>query len=358
MADSVLDAVYGGAFGGPGLQDILGFQKSLQDNSFLRTAASPILGARFDASTWSPGTATAVTAGQAFLGSILNELAARDEAAQIQKVSAVLPSLYADPMSVLTPQGVDERAFSTMRLGAALNKEANKTALAQELIKQRAEAKGEGLKEQEKIGARLRAYGINASSDPESPQYAAEKQKREIEQKYTDTLLTGDEAKKALETNRAVSSIADALNKNDPLGAKTAIFKYAKLLSPGQVTESDFNNLANTGGPLGALASMYNEITQKGLNYATAKSMKSMLPGLVETQFDAYNQLKNAYLESAKEYGAEPTRVKYIKPIDVGALLGPSDPAEAFALAARKKGLSKEEARAQWNALQAGAPRG
>ena len=169
MADDILSALLGGAYGGPGAQDILGFQKSLQDNSTLRTAAAPILGARFDTRTWSPGTTAAVTAGQAFLGSIMNELAAKDEAAQIEKVTQILPSLYQDPMNILTPAGVDENAFAKLKQGALLNKTvslidiANKAKLAGAV--KRAETEGERLANAVPVGGSL-SSGAEEDSGP------------------------------------------------------------------------------------------------------------------------------------------------------------------------------------------------
>jgi hypothetical protein len=140
-----------------------------------------------------------------------------------------------------------------------------------------------------------------------------------LEQEYTDKLLTGDQGKKALEINKAARNIFEALKKENPLAASTAIFEFAKLQDQaGVVREADEMRVSDPGGPLGRLAQIHNEILAKGKLTPEAKAaMRELVPIMQESTFSQYNQLRDSYLEAAKDYGANPDRIKYVRPFDV-----------------------------------------
>lgn len=98
------------------------FSSTLSDNNLFKMAAAPVLGAKFDNSTWSPATTFGVSAGQAFLGAALQGLGQNWEAEQMNKATAILPQLYENPASVALPEGMASGAFEKMRLAAERQK--------------------------------------------------------------------------------------------------------------------------------------------------------------------------------------------------------------------------------------------
>lgn len=93
------------------------FTASLAANDIYSQMAKPIMGARFNTSSWTPGQTIAATAAQSFLGEALNLFGQRQEADQMAKVSEVMPSLYSNPLAVSAPEGVDPQAFGELKLG-------------------------------------------------------------------------------------------------------------------------------------------------------------------------------------------------------------------------------------------------
>lgn len=98
-----------------GPADLGQFEETLNRNDLYRQAAAPILGARFNTATWSPGQTTAVSFGQAFLGAALNALGNRSVANQMASVNSILPQLYANPSGYAAPDGVDSEAFQGLQ---------------------------------------------------------------------------------------------------------------------------------------------------------------------------------------------------------------------------------------------------
>jgi len=120
MGNDNLAAFLGGSGAGE-YADLNQFEKTLGQNNTLRQIAAPVLGAKFDTSTWSPGQVAATTLGQAFLGTILSKLGENQVADQLGSAASVLPQLYADPASVNAPAGVDPEAFGQLKLSAMKN---------------------------------------------------------------------------------------------------------------------------------------------------------------------------------------------------------------------------------------------
>lgn len=339
--------------------DLTQMYNTLKSNNPYMQAAAPVLGAQFNTSTWSPGTTLGVTAAQAFLGNLLKGYGAIDSSQQLDKVAASLPALYADPLGTATPEGVDPQVYSQLRTNTVARQQAGMAAAAAEERKAKEAAVLEGDKERERIRGKNEGWGIISGSkgsgpaliDPDSPQGKAEKQRQELEQKYTNELLTGKGAERVLQVNTAAQSIVDALKQDSPIAATTAIYKFAKTLDPvGAVRNEDQKMVADPGGPLGQLAMIHNEILQKGKLTPEAKTaMKEVLPSLLGAEFNSYNQVKDNLLTAAKEYGANPERVKYLQPFDIKTALLPSP--QEFAAAAKARGLTREQANAEWLAM-------
>lgn len=122
--EAFLAALLGGSTGstGRGYFDIDQFQKTIAGNDVWKQIAAPVFGAQFDRSTWSPQESLGVSAGQAFLGSLLKGVGQRSEANQMGKLAEVLPELYDNPLGVAVPDGLDPEAFRGIQLSAIREK--------------------------------------------------------------------------------------------------------------------------------------------------------------------------------------------------------------------------------------------
>jgi len=169
-----LTALMAGINGGADLNDLSQFRSTIAQNDPWRMAAAPILGSRFNTSTWSPTQTLAVTGGQAFLGALLNGLGQRSEAAQIDRLAQVLPQLTADPLNTAAPEGVDEEAFNVFKTNQAIRNAATANKRAEAIEKRaldlfysgeeaQAQARGQILGKNE-------AYRSSGVGDPDSPE--------------------------------------------------------------------------------------------------------------------------------------------------------------------------------------------
>lgn len=134
MGDPLFDSI-SSLFSSSGADpaDVLDFRRTVRANDPYRNAAAPILSAKFDTSTWSPGATFGVTAGQAFLGSLLNALGVRDEAAQVKTMTAALPELYKNPQTPI-PAGVDQSAGEALRAATAARAESETNKVANSVM--------------------------------------------------------------------------------------------------------------------------------------------------------------------------------------------------------------------------------
>ena len=341
-SDAILAALLG--TGGAGLDPLSNFQKATASNDMLKMAAAPVLQAKFDNSTWSPLQTFGTSAAQAFLGTLLHGLGQRQEDEQLMKVAAVYPQLAKDPLSVAVPEGVDSTAFNALRLGQLQKNAALEEARAQKIADAvfASQLKGEEsrLTELGRIKGRNEGYGFGLDSvtapnvaavpgaaaaikDPESPMYKISEDRFAKQMQLQKELMTGNEATKSLSLNKAARNILEAIKNDSPLAASSAIFEFAKLQDPsGTVREGDEMRVSDAGGPLGKLAQVFNEVQQKGKLLPESKAaMRQLVPMMVQSQFDQYNQLKDAYLSTAQQYGLDPTKLQYVKPIDLSSYL-------------------------------------
>jgi hypothetical protein len=393
MADPAsLAALLGG-------DDLVAFEQRLRADNLLSQIAPAIGAVKFDRSTWSPGESFGTSLAQAFLSGAMGRIGSNQVGEQVGKVAEILPSLYADPLRAARPEGVDESAFNQLKAVSAVKQLQNRQLRAQKVedlmyslfgdrAKEMFSAEFAGEKAKNTKIGELQAFdaadggtpaptktqamvGMSADGqpiwaeieeaaapaarsdrlfkNPDDPRYKAQHDLFKIEQDYTERLLAGPQAQQAFGMNRAAMNIMEALQKDNPLAAATAIFEYAKLQDPaGTVREADEMRVADPGGPLGTLARTYNEIVQKGKLTPEAKqNMRELVPILQKNQFANYNLLKDNYLEAAKQYGADPSRIKYISPADLspflaeaaGAGVGGAGDIQAAALAelARRK---------------------
>lgn len=170
------------ASGGGGLGDLGAFSQSIAANNPYRMAAAPIMGAKFNTSTWTPGQTFATALAQSFLGSALNMYAQNSEADQLASVAAIAPQLASNPLGVEAPEGVNPRAFQDLKLSTM----ARQTALASDLFTKQKIAEVTAGAEIEGRADAFKKLGIDNPDDPF------------IKQKYED-LKAASEARNAAE---------------------------------------------------------------------------------------------------------------------------------------------------------------
>ena len=128
-------------FAGLGDADLAAFNKSVAENDPWRIAAAPINQWKPDESTWSSNQSAGAAAVKGFLSGFLSGQAKNNEADQLKRVTAVLPQLYADPMGVSAPEGVDNNAFAGIQSAAALNDYQRQALLQADRVKSARDAK-------------------------------------------------------------------------------------------------------------------------------------------------------------------------------------------------------------------------
>lgn len=282
------------------------FQQGVAAESPYRMAAAPILGAKFDMGTWSPGARFGVSAGQAFLGSLLGEIAKRNESEQLSKVTAVLPQMYRNPEAVSAPSGVDANAFEILRqnIGAkrAIGEAAQASKITDDLLKVSnagAEAKAKKIGE---IQGTKEAYGM--SQDPDSPQ-----------------AKTADQLRREFFGTKAIADFADVKNKVlvlqkaqlDPSSVADLDYVYAvaKILDPGSVVrESEGRTIIESNSIPGSTLGYLN----KALNAETAIDRKNLM-GLAmrhyETRAASVGDLVDRYSGLMQKRGADPADLTF-----------------------------------------------
>lgn len=352
-----------------GYNDLATFQKNVADDNFLLNLGPGISNARFDMRTWSPQAQIGTSFAQGFLGALMRGYGQQQVADQTRQAAALFPMLYSDPDSVQRPEGIDADAFEALRGAAQLKKlqqeayqQQARQQLFNDLLMEDAKANigakndinkiliqklasGDPLERNaaQRLMAGLKGIDLGDSApkvtpfekkveeygDPDLARQAVKDENPEfrqadlwkIEREYTDKLLTGDQAKKVVEINKASRNIFEALKKENPLAASTAIFEFAKLQDPaGVVREADEMRVSDPGGPLGRLAQIHNEMLKKGKLTPEAKAaMREIVPIMQASTFMQYDQLKDGYIEAAKQYGANPERIKYVRPFDLSS---------------------------------------
>lgn len=161
-------------------------------------------------------------------------------------------------------------------------------------------------------------------------------QQLKLETDVTNKLTTGNEAQKVLETQSKAKNVLEALKKDDPIRAATAIYGFAKLLDPeGVVRKEDGTIVANPGGPAGQLASIANSWLQKGqLTKQTRQSISEIVPNLVQNQYESYEAQKKALVDSVTKQGARADMIGSLPNMQMGD--APPPPPAGYELTGRK----------------------
>lgn len=149
------------------------FANDIAGSDYYGMAAAPVLGAKFDTRTWSPGQTAAVTAGQAFLGSLLQNYGKYQQAQQMKAVASVIPELYTNPGAVPVPEGVDEAAFARLEGSIAKQKILQDIKSQQDIKNQERLAEIAGITAEKtaegKIRGENKGYGTTGGANPDNP---------------------------------------------------------------------------------------------------------------------------------------------------------------------------------------------
>lgn len=316
--NDILSALFGGAGLNNTTPDISAFQKTLQANDILSMASAPILGAKFDTSTWSPSTTLGVTAAQSFLGSLMNGIANRNQGEQLAKVAQVLPQLYRDPMSVGVPEGVDSEAFGGLKLSAM-----SKMFNTDEDIRQVLGQKGVNVNPDGSISQMKSSSPIDAIFGTDN--------KKKLVKDLEDTTynrITGLPSYKLLsdvESNfKALPELAKQDTKASDIGLISTI---SRIRDPNStVREGEYAINSDTQSYLDSIAGKWRGVV-KGDTRFTQEDKNKIIASVVPK----YNELVNAYaaernplIEALVKQGGDPSNVPTRKydPFDLDSLTG------------------------------------
>ena len=319
------DDIFASLFGGGGgnssnISDLANFQKTLGQNDYWRMAAAPVLGAKFNTSTWSPGETIGVTAGQAFLGALLNRIGQKSEAAQLAKVAEVLPELYANPRAISVPEGVDPEAFGGLKLAAISRGESSRSdqlaKIMADVFATKLEEPKARLKARGEILGKSEAYGMSKTLDPDAPQVKG-----------------ADVLRKELLSNKEINEFGDVKNRvqvlqkaiSDPTSVADLDFVYgvAKILDPSSVVrESEGRTIIDSNSIPGATLGYIN----KALSGETAlnrKSLYDLAARHYDTRKERVGSILDNYTNLATKRGVDPVD---ILPYEKSSLELPSIP--------------------------------
>lgn len=357
LSSAFLSALMGGA-SGANVEDVLNFRQQVQENNILNDLAPAVLGAKFRTDTWSPTETLGVTAGQAFLGTLLSGLARRDAAEQFSDVASVLPQLYEDPLSVGVPEGVDPEAFGALKLATiargARQKADTKNNIIKELLGLQLEGQKEKLRTMGKIEGETLAYG--SGGNPNDPRA---KLARELE----DTTYSRIAQLPQYKLFADVASNFKGLEELAKQGTRAAdigmLSTIARIRDPNSVVrEGEVAMNADTQAYLDKMLGDWRSVVSGASRLKDtdkAKIIASVVPKYNELG-KSYLESRNPLLESLSRQGGNPANIPTMdfSPFDMSNLLTESTASDlnAFIGLAKDIGLTKEQARARWNQLK------
>ncbi len=266
LADSFLSSLLGGVTGGAtgggksaSLTDdpaLDAFSRTASENSIYNQIAKPLLGAKFNTSTWSPTESAAVSLGQAFLGGLLGKLGRDDVASQYESAASILPDLYRNPSSVSLPEGLDSEAFGALKL-AALRDKAKKDRDLQDSVIARVftekptyatiapeTAARVGLTE---LGSKLSTMPKpDPLKDPESAEYKLQSQAIKEEDDRRKEILSTPMASSVSQALTALPTLKEMSKDNTKTSDIPFIYKLIQAQDGGVVKEGEFQTVAGS----------------------------------------------------------------------------------------------------------------
>lgn len=284
---------------GSNVSDIGAFQNQIAQSDFYKQAAAPILGAKFNTSTWTPGQSFGVSAGQAFLGSLLGAIGDQYESRQLEKVASVLPDLYKDPLNVVTPEGVDAKAFANLKLNAATRKDAASSSSLQKLVQDLLGTKVAGLTEKEKELGKNAAYeqlsgGSAGLLNPLS------KEKNSIEEKARDALKSVPLVTNFQDLKTNFKTMTDVYGLDNKPATLAFVSSFARVLDPNSVVrEGEIKNAENTQSFLSSLGYNLKSLVDGSQNIGP--EAKQQMLQAASAKYNTFGTDFNKYLTAQRE---------------------------------------------------------
>ncbi len=358
--DSFLTALVGGS-SGANVDDIMGFQRSVAENNILNDLAPAVMGARFNTSSWSPEQTLGVTAGQAFLGSLLSGMARNDAAEQFSQLASVLPQLYDDPMSVSTPEGVDPEAFGALKLSSIARNTRAKADTGSSLIKELLGVKLKGMEAKESaLGKALGEaegdkllYG-GEFKNPNSPQ---NKLARELESNTYNRITGLPQYKLFSDVESNFKALQDLASQDSRAADLGLISTIARIRDPNSVVrEGEIVMNADTQAYMDKFLGNWRSVAtgESRLNeFDKAKIIGSVVPKYNELG-TSYLSSRNPLLQALEQQGGSRTNIPTMEfsPFDIKTLIPNTTDLQAFVDTAKSLGISREEGRALWESRQ------
>lgn len=301
--DIFLEALMGGGSSGANMQDLGMFQQDIAANNIYGDIGSGLMSKKFDTSTWTPKETGLTTALQMFAGTLLKDLGERRQVAQLEKVAQVLPDLYANPLSVQAPEGVDRLAFAKLKQNIATKAQMAKASQMSELAK---DLWGVELKGQEaaataagSIRGKESAMKDLGISDPEN-----------LNIKGADTLRKELLSNKEIADFQEVKTKLDVLKKakEDPSSVADLDYVYAvaKVLDPASVVrESEGQTILESQSiPASVLGQLNKSIRgESGIDRANLYKLAERHYGV---RRQAAKGIADSYISLAKKRGISP----------------------------------------------------
>lgn len=364
-----------------GGSDLSGFIQAVTQANPYGMIGNAISSWQPNTSTWSPTETGVASFAKAFLSGLANNYAKQDTANQVMQVAGALPTLTADPLNAVTPEGVNPEAFALLRASSYLKKNAMEEATKQNLLEkgidisdpsmanlsiaERINRIMQGQKKAEAQGnieGQMAAYGTSDSSKvPGTPQYEANKEARASLDKLRNEFNALPEVKTFSIAQKAAEAMAGAL-KDPGAASDLELTRYSiQMIEPGMAVRE--------GEQAAVLGSGSIPEQWKGQINKTLSSGSALTPevreGLKRLASRAYSSQKNAY-DKALTYHQGLAVGRGLDPNMSISYLGEAPAVESifgrlnlpdvntFAAQAKARGLSKEQAKAEWLALQGG----
>lgn len=310
--DELFAELFGGGSGSD-VSDIGNFQKAVAANNIFSQLAPQVASAPFNTSNWSLGQTVGITAGKAFLSSLLNAIGQRQQSDQLNSLASVLPQLYEDPLAVSAPEGVDPQAFAGLKLSTLARADRSKSDALQSLMKEilsvklaapiaAAKARGE-------LEGKNSFYNEQGTENPEDP---AVKLRKSLE---TDTYNRITKLPSYIQFSdidanfRTLKELSKETSRPASVGMISAL---ARIWDPmGTVREGEYNINSQAQSALDSIIGNWKEIVL-GEGKLSPESKQKII-GAAATKYNEfgnkYTQEKSALYDALKAQGGNPLNV-------------------------------------------------
>ncbi len=283
-----------------------------------------------DTSMMGAGGKFANSFGAAFLSGYLGNKSQENVRNQVNAVTSVLPQLYSNPLSVATPEGIDEQAFSNLRANATLkslvNAERKKeksedfnVELLSKFMGKKADILGEASAKKDLYGADF------ANKDPDNPFFKATQEELKTKRAEEDSARKEIGLLPAVQSfNSASTGIAKIKSLKD-LDTSTSdipfIYAFIQGQDGGVVKEGEFTKVEGANPLLQKYSAQLNAALN-GQSALTPTIKRQMFAELQGTQAVLYDEAKRQAAQRLKIASGRGADVQDAIPFDPSMQLG------------------------------------